>query len=103
MEAHDIGVDFTTGNPIFENGDFVISPSDEIHVRDIFTAEKGNWRRSVLVGIGILDYINSPDTIQRRNQLLKNIRLQLEVDGYQLGNIDVNSIEKPNLTLTRVR
>ena len=103
MDALDIGIDTATGNPIIENGDFVVAFSDKLHVRDIFIAEKGNWRRTVLVGIGIMGYINSPDSIQRRNKLLKAIRLQLEADGYKIGNINVESIENPDLTLTRIR
>ena len=103
MEAYDIAIDNLTGDPIFQDGDFVVAPSDEQHVQDIFIAEKGNWRRTVLLGFGIMGYMNSPDTIRRRNQLLKSIRLQLEVDGYKINSINVESIENPDLTLKRVK
>jgi len=102
MEAYDIGID--NDNELqFQDGDFAIVKSDELHVKNIFISSKGNWRNSPLTGVGIRNYINSPDSILTRNQLMKQIRLQLEFDGYKIGVLKVDSIESPTVTLKRVK
>ena len=42
-----IATDFeldTEGDILIQNGDFVVSPSDQRHIEDIICADKGNFR-----------------------------------------------------------
>lgn len=70
-------------------GDFVIGPSDQAHIDDILSAEKGEWREWPLLGVGMQRYINSTGQLDDRAGLLRVIRVQLEADGFQVLKLDV--------------
>ena len=43
----------------FENGDLSIGDSDQQHIEDLLLANKGDYKQSPIVGIGIKKWINS--------------------------------------------
>lgn len=74
---------------LIEGGDWVLGPSDQVHLNDILASEKGEWREWPLVGVGLQRYINSTGQLDDRVGLLRVIRLQLEADNYQVLKLDV--------------
>lgn len=72
---------------ISRQGDFVIDISDEQHVQDTINAFPGWWKENPEQGVGIRAYLGASIDTQ---QLQKNIRLQLQADGY----VSVNPIVK---------
>lgn len=63
------------------NGDLDFGYSDEQHIEHILIAHKGNYKQHPLIGVGISDYLNSPETLITRRKLEKEITLQLETDN----------------------
>jgi hypothetical protein len=64
-------------------GDFVIVASDEQHIKDTVNAFPGWWKQNPADGIGARAYLGSSGQIQA---LSRQIRLQLQSDGYTVGN-----------------
>lgn len=69
-----------------ENGDFVVGLSDVQHVDHIITAQPGEFKQFPLVGFGVQNYLktNTPETKFKRD-----LRVQLNYDGYIYPNIDL--------------
>jgi hypothetical protein len=85
------------GNDLVINntGDFVIGPSDEQHIADCINAFPGWWKQYPLNGFGLRQYMQGPADAQIMN---KNLRLQLETDGYQASPvISLNSTGNLNI------
>lgn len=78
--AKDILTD-ENGSIKFLNGDLDIGYSDEQHIEHILKAHKGDYKQYPMLGVGIADYLNSPETLKTRRQLEKEISLQLEMDS----------------------
>lgn len=70
-------------------GDFVVGPSDQAHIDDILSTEKGEWREWPLLGVGLQKYLNSTGQLDDRAGLLRAVRLQLESDNFQVLKLDV--------------
>jgi hypothetical protein len=90
-------VDFTLdGNSdlLIESGDFVLSHSDGMHMEHIIYSNLGYWRNAPLVGVGIEYYLNASVGTA---DVKREIKIQLEADGYQVQSIDVAF--KPTLTV----
>lgn len=70
----------------FQDGDFLISVSDDQHVQDILQAEKGHYTNAPLLGAGIYSRINSPfiPAIEEAN-----IRRELYADGFNVKRVEV--------------
>lgn len=86
----------------FADGDFAFGNSDEQHINHIVIAQKGNYRQHPLVGVGIAEWISSPNSAQRIAALQQRIRLQLDYDGYKAKRIDLaKGIENINITANR--
>ena len=66
-----------------KNGDFVIGDSNLQHVAHIIEAEQGQFRQHPLVGVGVIKMLNGPISGAEK----RNIRLQLEADGYKAKEI----------------
>lgn len=87
---------------LFASGDFIAGESDEQHIIDTIAAFKGCWKQFPLDGVGVAYYqkgnINNQD-------LTKNIRIQLQSDGYKVDNPTVTLspsgqlIINPNATI----
>ena len=69
---------------VIQNGDFVITDSDQQHIEDIIQAYIGHYKEFPLAGVGIDLYMNSSGT---QLELQRIIRLQLESDGYTINNV----------------
>lgn len=69
-----------------EDGDFKIDVSDNQNVYAILLAHRGQFYEAPLIGLGIDDFQNSPQT----NRLLrKRIREEIGKDNYKAKNIDI--------------
>lgn len=62
-----------------KEGDFVVGVSDIQHIAHIILADKGQFRRTPFVGVGVLKMLNGPVSGQERRE----INLQLQSDGYK--------------------
>lgn len=81
------------GDLAIVKGDFAVGYSDQIHVQNILLAEKGQYRESPLVGVGIRQFLASPVTSRTKAALEREIKLQLEADGAIGSEVSVNSME----------
>jgi|SRR6185437_3686247 len=75
--------------------DFVIVESDNQHLYDIINSFPGWWKEFPQVGVGIQAYMNSSG---KQQELSRNMRVQLEADGYTVNNLTINQM--PNGTFT---
>jgi hypothetical protein len=66
-----------------KDGDFVIGVSDLQHIANILEAEKGQFRQTPLVGVGVLKMINGPISGAEK----RDIKMQLQGDGYQTKEV----------------
>ena len=92
MIAYDIKLD--ANDDIFIDPikmDFVISPSDSQHIKDILQSVPGWYKEFPLVGFNPYQYLNARINPQAVNQAAK---IQLQADGYTIGSGGVD------LTLT---
>jgi len=62
-------------------GDFVPGVSDQQHVEDILASNKGDYKQTPLVGVGIINYLHGPLSGVRRERMRADMLLQLESDG----------------------
>lgn len=69
------------------NGDISVLESDSQHIDHIITADKGHFRQFPLVGVGIVNFLNSSTEEQEIRQLIK---LQLEADGFAVRQIKIS-------------
>jgi len=102
MEALDflIGED---GDLAFANGDFAFGRSDQNHIEDLLLANKGTFRFDPLTGVNLTSRINSPFSASDRKQLEKDMRKELELDGYRVDFILVKDDGTFDLDATRLR
>jgi hypothetical protein len=76
-------------------GDFTLVESDEQHIIDTINALPNWWKENPSDGVGILTYIKSTN---KQQLLAKNIKLQLQSDGYNSQPIvSYNSDKKLNV------
>jgi hypothetical protein len=80
------------------NGDFVIGDSEAQHVELLLMATKGDFRQHPYVGVGIRKYINAPGA---GNELAREIGIQLELDGYKVGALDVSDLSNLQIDAER--
>lgn len=73
------------GDLLIQNGDFVVGASDFQHVEDIITSFCGEWKQYPILGVGLLQYLNSQNP-QKATTIIKQ---QLQSDGYNLQNAQV--------------
>jgi len=78
----DIALNTDNASFKIENGDFVAEVSDNQHIYAICKSKKGDWKESLLVGVGIDDYLNSAGVIQ---DLDVEIRKQIEADSANIN------------------
>jgi len=87
-------VDFTQdgdGDLLVANGDFVLSDSDTMHIEDTIVSHPGWWKQYPTDGVGISYFVKSTGQEQ---VLARSIKLQLELDGYQVDNPIVSFINE---------
>ncbi len=77
---------------VFKNGDFLSSNTDQQHLEIILLSHKGAFKEFPILGVGITDYIKSPEVLSRL-RLENEINKQLEYDNFYAKEIDVNDLE----------
>ena len=84
----------------FTNGDFNVGDSDTQHIQDIVFENIGAYKQYPLVGVGIINYLNSSGA-----QLLlsREIQIQLELDGYLVNEIHFTDSNVNNFTVDAIR
>lgn len=86
MDIRDILFSFTDDDLRIENGDFVIGKSDQQNIRNIVQAQRGQFYHTPLIGVGILDEMNSAATVQ---SLKNRIKTNLKLDNYESDGIEI--------------
>lgn len=71
---------------LIDNGDFVIIDSDQQNVDLILNTSIGNWFENPLVGVGIINYLASPENPLVLEALIKK---QLTNDGFKVESISI--------------
>ena len=97
--AHDFTLD-SSGDLLIEDGDFVLSNSDGMHVEHILSAFQGYYRRAPLVGVGISQYLKSSGMAPDVKRL---ITIQLEADGFQLKTVAISNDWKISVDANRIK
>jgi len=80
-------IDLVDNELNFDDGDFKVDFSDPQHQEDIIAEEVGSYKQYPLLGVGVTKYLNSSGA---KLALQRNIRLQLETDGYYINEIRFN-------------
>tara|TARA_B110000977_G_C11000203_1_gene463495 strand:- start:947 stop:1249 length:303 start_codon:yes stop_codon:yes gene_type:complete len=86
MDIRDIIFSFSQNDLAIENGDFVIGNSDQQNIRNIIQSQRGQFYEQPLIGVGILDEMNSSATTQ---SLKNRIKTNLLLDNYEADEIQV--------------
>lgn len=76
----------------FKNGDFHIGDTDQQNLELILLSHKGSFKEFPILGVGITDYLKSPEIISRL-RLENEINNQLEYDNFTITEVDVNNLE----------
>tara|TARA_R110000822_G_scaffold51872_16_gene134748 strand:+ start:53 stop:355 length:303 start_codon:yes stop_codon:yes gene_type:complete len=86
MKAIDIILNTNDYNLGITNGDFIIGESDQQHIQTILHAKAGQFYETPMIGVGIIDHLNSGVTVTR----IKNvITKHLNVDNFDVKSISV--------------
>jgi len=80
---------------LIRSNDLVIGDSDNQNISDILNAEKGEFKRSVQIGVGANNLINSAIDIQAIKSI---ITLNLSLDGFNVSDVDI-TIDNSNLNI----
>jgi hypothetical protein len=94
-EVFDIAID-NTGELLFSNGDFAIKESTEQHMEALIIAEKGEYKATPLVGVGIKTYLN--DDVVYSDDLKRAISEELEGDGMAIEAMNISNINDIRIT-----
>jgi len=86
-----------SGDIEFLGGDLYVGYSDEQHINDIIIASKGHYKQHPLIGVGIADFLSSPNALGNRRVLEREISLQLESDNATDVKVDYNIDGKLNI------
>ncbi|MCM1031865.1 MAG: hypothetical protein NC410_10560 [Oscillibacter sp.] len=73
------------GDVHLETGDLVYSESTEQHQQDILIADKGYYKESPDMGVGILNFLQDNDP----ENLLRTTRKQFVKDGMKVEKINI--------------
>lgn len=77
---------------LFENDDFLIDNTDQQNIELLLLSHKGSFKEYPILGVGISDYLKSPEIISRL-RLENEISNQLEYDNFNIKEVDVNNLE----------
>ena len=90
-----------TGEDItIQNGDFVVSKSDQQHIENILKASPGNYYQHPLIGLGSTDLISASIN---PSEVKKRIKLQLKADNYRPIAVKVSDDFKIYIDAVRLR
>jgi len=79
-------------------GDIFIGPSDDNNSMYITFAQKGQFRTAPVLGVGILNFMNAPDSSGRA--LAKAIRQEHDRDGYKVTTLEIDTDQDGNQELS---
>lgn len=88
MEVFDIKTNNNDFDLEIRNGDFVTGESTQQHQRDLLLAQKGEYRQSPTIGVGIVDYLLGNET---EDEFRRNVTKEFEADGMQVRKITVEN------------
>ncbi len=80
----------------FKDNDFWMGEADQQHLELILLSHKGAFKEYPILGVGITDYIKSPEVISRL-RLENEISKQMEYDNFFIKDIDVNDLTNINI------
>ena len=72
------------------NGELELGESTSQHQKLLLETEKGQWKENVLVGVGVMHYLENEDTAG----LFNEIRKQFTNDGQQVDVIKFDATGK---------
>lgn len=93
-------IQLSSNDLLFQNGDFVIANSDPQHIEDLVFENVGAYKQFPLVGVGIINYLNSSGA---QLILKRNIKTQLETDGYRVDSVKFSSDDISDFTIDAIR
>ena len=82
------------------NGDFLVKPSDQMHIQHILRAYAGQYYQHPLVGLGVRDYQAASVNPQRLRQQIKT---QLKADSLITKVIEINEDFVVNIDAERLK
>ncbi|WP_080058288.1 hypothetical protein [Spirosoma aerolatum] len=82
----DILFDPQTGNILIENGELVVGDSTDQHTNHILLADKGWWKFTPSLGVGIVRFVND---VGNAPNLMATIRRELGRDGQNVDSISL--------------
>lgn len=74
-------------------GDFVAAGATRQHQRSLLLAQKGDFRKHPLSGVGVEGYLNG----EEMNSLLVEIRSQFELDGMNVEQLGISASGELNV------
>lgn len=77
-------------NAPFKDGDWNIGVSDQQHIEHVCLSAPGHFKSSPLLGVNLREYINAPMSPQTIENLEREIRLNLELDGAKNITIEID-------------
>ena len=77
-------------NAPLKDGDWNIGESDQQHIEHVCMSAPGHFKSSPLLGVNLIDFINSPMSPKTVSELERIIRLNLELDGAKNITIDID-------------
>ena len=83
------------GDLLIIDGDFATGLSDEQHVSDILSANKGDYRQFPTVGAGLIRFVKKQDN--NLAELKREIQVNLQSDGYKVTDLTIASTGDMNL------
>lgn len=86
----------TDGELLFKNGDLAIQESTEQHMEALIIAEKGEYKATPLVGVGIKTFLN--DDVVYSDDLKRAISEELEGDGMAIEDMNISNINDIKIT-----
>jgi hypothetical protein len=75
------------GDMLINDGDFVSGLSDDKHVSDILSANKGFYRQYPTLGAGILRFLKKQDN--NLAEMKREIQVNLQSDGYKINDLTI--------------
>jgi hypothetical protein len=79
------------------NGDFATGIADEQHAEDIIVSHKGHYKQFPLTGIGIIEFFHGPLSLNGRDNLKRQIAMQLEADGMKRVQVEIDEEGKAKI------
>lgn len=80
-------------SPVLRNGDFVVEGSDTQHVRHLLIAPERSFINRPELGLGIVRFIKRKDNATNRMRLRRQLRAQLELDGYPRHQLTTETLD----------